>query len=164
MRFFDDRACQVNVEINYDESMILAFLREVSAAQFGDVSETKPLALSPIGALANTSFQYRAMVHPSRAGGGLSKTTQFMPWSNWARAPAPALARRSRSPATDGTFRVKVTGLRPTLVVAGDGRGVVGYAGARLLADLAKATGPDRGFDQALPVTRPAPGFSGVPT
>src|SRR6266511_3422460 len=47
-------------------------------------------------------------------------------------------------PATEGTFQVKVTGLRPKIVVAADGRGVVGHVGARLLADLADATGPPR--------------------
>jgi hypothetical protein len=30
---------------------------------------------------------------------------------------------------------------RPKIVVSGDGRGVVGHAGTRLLADLADATG-----------------------
>ena len=39
---------------------------------------------------------------------------------------------------------MKVTELRPKLVVAGGGRGVVGHAGARLLADLAEATGLQR--------------------
>jgi len=35
-------------------------------------------------------------------------------------------------------------------MVTGDGRGVVGHAGARLLADLADATGLTRAFGQAL--------------
>jgi hypothetical protein len=35
---------------------------------------------------------------------------------------------------------VKVTGSRPKIVVSPDGRGVVGHAGARLLADLADAS------------------------
>jgi hypothetical protein len=35
-------------------------------------------------------------------------------------------------------------------MVAGDGRGVVGHAGARLLADLADATGLTSAFGQAL--------------
>jgi hypothetical protein len=42
---------------------------------------------------------------------------------------------------TRGTRRVKVTGTRPKIVVSADGRGVVGHAGARLLADVADATG-----------------------
>jgi hypothetical protein len=36
---------------------------------------------------------------------------------------------------------VKRTSSRPKLVVAADGRGVVGHAGTRMLADLAEATG-----------------------
>jgi hypothetical protein len=42
---------------------------------------------------------------------------------------------------TRGTRRVKVAGTRPKIVVSADGRGVVGHAGARLLADVADATG-----------------------
>jgi hypothetical protein len=45
---------------------------------------------------------------------------------------------------------VKVTGLRPKITVSADGRGVVGHAGARLLADVADATGLTRGFGDAL--------------
>ncbi|MGI5243728.1 IS1380 family transposase [Dactylosporangium sp. CA-139066] len=45
---------------------------------------------------------------------------------------------------------MKVTGLRPKIVVSADGRGVVGHAGARLLADLADATGLAAGFSDAL--------------
>jgi hypothetical protein len=45
---------------------------------------------------------------------------------------------------------VKVTGSRPKVVVTGGGRGVVGHAGARLLADLAEATGLDAAFSRAL--------------
>jgi hypothetical protein len=45
---------------------------------------------------------------------------------------------------------VKVTGSRPKIVVSADGRGVVGHAGARLLADLADATGLTAGFSDAL--------------
>jgi hypothetical protein len=41
---------------------------------------------------------------------------------------------------------------RPKLVVTADGRGVVGHAGARLLTDLAVATGLARGFGDALAV------------
>jgi hypothetical protein len=45
---------------------------------------------------------------------------------------------------------VKATGSRPKIVVSADGRGVVGHAGARLLADLADATGLTEGFGEAL--------------
>lgn len=36
---------------------------------------------------------------------------------------------------------MKTTGARPKIRVRGDGHGVVGHVGARLLADLADATG-----------------------
>jgi hypothetical protein len=45
---------------------------------------------------------------------------------------------------------MQVTGSRPKIVAAADGRGVVGHAGARLLADLADATGLSAGFGDAL--------------
>ena len=45
---------------------------------------------------------------------------------------------------------MKATGTRPKIVVTGDGRGVVGHAGARLLADLADATGLTSAFSDAL--------------
>jgi len=45
---------------------------------------------------------------------------------------------------------MQVTGLRPKIVAAADGRGVVGHAGARLLADLADATGLSAAFSDAL--------------
>jgi hypothetical protein len=45
---------------------------------------------------------------------------------------------------------MQVTGLRPKIVAAADGRGVVGHAGARLLADLADATGLTGAFSDAL--------------
>lgn len=45
---------------------------------------------------------------------------------------------------------MKVTGSRPKIVAAADGRGVVGHAGARLLADLADVTGLTRAFSDAL--------------
>lgn len=45
---------------------------------------------------------------------------------------------------------MKATPTRPKIVVTGDGRGVVGHAGARLLADLADATGLTSAFSQAL--------------
>jgi Transposase DDE domain group 1 len=49
---------------------------------------------------------------------------------------------------------VKATGARPKIVVAADGKGVVGHAGARLLADLAEATGLTDRFSQALAALR----------
>jgi hypothetical protein len=51
---------------------------------------------------------------------------------------------------TEGTFKVQSTGARPKLMVSGGGRGVVGHAGARMLADMAEATGLARGFGDAL--------------
>jgi flavin-binding protein dodecin len=54
----------------------------------------------------------------------------------------------------EGTFEVKATTSRPRLVVSSDGRGVVGHAGARLLADLAEATGLEAAFLDALAPTR----------
>ena len=45
---------------------------------------------------------------------------------------------------------MKSTSSRPRLVVSSDGRGVVGHAGSRLVADLAEATGLEAGFIDAL--------------
>src|SRR5204863_5123983 len=45
---------------------------------------------------------------------------------------------------------MQVTGSRPKIVAVADGRGVVGHAGARLLADLADATGLTSGLSEAL--------------
>jgi hypothetical protein len=45
---------------------------------------------------------------------------------------------------------MQVTVSRPKIVAAADGRGVVGHAGARLLADLADATGLTAAFGDAL--------------
>jgi Transposase DDE domain group 1 len=45
---------------------------------------------------------------------------------------------------------VKRTSLRPKLVVTADGRGVVNHAGARLLGDLADATGLSAAMSEAL--------------
>lgn len=42
------------------------------------------------------------------------------------------------------------TGSRPKIVATADGRGVVGHAGARLLTDLADATGLTGAFSDAL--------------
>ena len=49
---------------------------------------------------------------------------------------------------------MKNTTSRPRLSVTCDGRGVVAHAGARLLADLAEATGLTRAFSQALSGSR----------
>ena len=49
---------------------------------------------------------------------------------------------------------MKTTGTRPRISVSADGRGVVGHAGARLLSDLADATGLTDGFGEALAVLR----------
>jgi hypothetical protein len=49
---------------------------------------------------------------------------------------------------------VKATATRPKITVTGDGRGVVGHAGARLLADLADATGLTSAFSQSLAAVR----------
>jgi Transposase DDE domain group 1 len=45
---------------------------------------------------------------------------------------------------------MQATGARPKITVGADGRGVVGHAGARLLADVADATGLTGGFGEAL--------------
>jgi hypothetical protein len=45
---------------------------------------------------------------------------------------------------------VKRTSSRPKIVVTADGRGVVGHAGARLLVDVADATGLSAGMSDAL--------------
>jgi DDE family transposase len=49
---------------------------------------------------------------------------------------------------------VKATGSRPKIVVSANGRGVVGHAGARLLADLAEVTGLTRACSDALAALR----------
>lgn len=45
---------------------------------------------------------------------------------------------------------MQVIRTRPKLTVTGDGTGVVAYAGTRLLADLADATGLTHAFSDAL--------------
>jgi hypothetical protein len=45
---------------------------------------------------------------------------------------------------------VKATALRPKIIVSADGRGVVGHAGARLLADVAEVTGLTSACGDAL--------------
>ena len=49
---------------------------------------------------------------------------------------------------------MQVTRTRPRVVVSADGRGVVGHAGTRLLADVADTTGLTGGFSDALAVLR----------
>ena len=46
-------------------------------------------------------------------------------------------------------------GLRPRVRVSADGSGVIGHAGARLLADLAEATGLTAAYSTALRPLRP---------
>jgi Transposase DDE domain group 1 len=58
--------------------------------------------------------------------------------------------RRSETPIKEGTRVVNTTRTRPRIVVSGDGRGVVGHAGTRLLADIADVTGLTGGFSEAL--------------
>lgn len=55
----------------------------------------------------------------------------------------------------EGTFYVQGIGLRPKFQVSADGSGVVGHAGARLLADLADATGLTAAYSAALRPLRP---------
>ncbi|WP_372337870.1 IS1380 family transposase [Streptomyces sp. MK5] len=55
----------------------------------------------------------------------------------------------------EGTFYVQGIGLRPKVHVSADGSGVVGHAGARLLADLADATGLTAAYSAALRPLRP---------
>ena len=49
---------------------------------------------------------------------------------------------------------MKVTGTRPKIVVSADGRGVVSHVGARLLADVAEATGLTRACGEAMASVR----------
>ena len=49
-----------------------------------------------------------------------------------------------------GTRRVKRNSSRSKIVVTADGRGVVGHAGARLLVDLADATGLSKAMSDEL--------------
>ncbi|MFG2887357.1 IS1380 family transposase [Streptomyces sp. NPDC048297] len=55
----------------------------------------------------------------------------------------------------EGTFYVQAIGLRPKVHVSADGSGVAGHAGARLLADLADATGLTAAYSAALRPLRP---------
>ncbi|WP_241200410.1 transposase, partial [Streptomyces sp. ADI92-24] len=55
----------------------------------------------------------------------------------------------------EGTFCVRAIGLRPKVQVSADGSGVVGHAGARLLTDLADATGLTAAYSTALRPFRP---------
>ncbi|MEV8106334.1 IS1380 family transposase, partial [Streptomyces sp. NPDC088135] len=56
---------------------------------------------------------------------------------------------------TEGTFYVQSIGLRPKIRVSANGSGVVGHAGARLLADLADANGLTAAYSTALRSLRP---------
>ncbi|MFE6682591.1 IS1380 family transposase [Streptomyces sp. NPDC057729] len=55
----------------------------------------------------------------------------------------------------EGTFCVQGIGSRPRLHVSADGAGVVGHAGARLLADLADVTGLTSAYSTVLRPLRP---------
>ncbi|MFD8193891.1 IS1380 family transposase [Streptomyces wuyuanensis] len=55
----------------------------------------------------------------------------------------------------EGTFYVQAIGLRPRVHISADGSGVVGHAGAWLLADLADATGLTAAYSAALRPLRP---------
>jgi hypothetical protein len=57
---------------------------------------------------------------------------------------------RDLSAQEKGTSEVKRTASRPKIVVTVDGRGVVGHAGTRMLADLADATGLSVAMSEAL--------------
>jgi hypothetical protein len=61
----------------------------------------------------------------------------------------------------EGTFRVRDTRGRPKVTVTVDGRGVVAHAGARLLTDLAEATGLTERFCGVLASTRERSGGHG---
>jgi len=50
----------------------------------------------------------------------------------------------------EGTSEVQAIACFPKVVVSGDGRGVVSHVGARLLAEVAQATGLVEAFDQAV--------------
>jgi hypothetical protein len=50
----------------------------------------------------------------------------------------------------EGTCQVQAIACLPKVVVSADGRGVVSHVGARLLADVAQATGLVEAFDQAV--------------
>ncbi len=62
------------------------------------------------------------------------------------------LAEGSIQTVSEGTCCVQTTGSRPRVYVTADGRGVVGHAGTRLLADIADVTGLTGGFSDALRV------------
>ncbi|MFI1120545.1 IS1380 family transposase [Streptomyces hygroscopicus] len=55
----------------------------------------------------------------------------------------------------EGTFCVQAIGLRPKVHVTADGAGMVGHAGARLLVDLADATGLTAAYSDVLRPLRP---------
>ncbi|MFD3807900.1 transposase, partial [Streptomyces sp. NPDC058619] len=59
------------------------------------------------------------------------------------------------SSSEEGTFCVQAIGSRPPLVISADGTGVAGHAGARLLSDLADATGLTTAYSAALRPLRP---------
>src|SRR5713101_7056937 len=57
---------------------------------------------------------------------------------------------KTPNPRQEGTYHVKATKHRPALKVSADGRGVVGHAGSRLLAEMADLSGLTDALSQAL--------------
>jgi Transposase DDE domain group 1 len=62
--------------------------------------------------------------------------------------------RESETPIKEGTYQMQVTRTRPKITATADGRGVVGHAGTRLLADVADVTGLTGAFGDALAMLR----------
>jgi hypothetical protein len=58
------------------------------------------------------------------------------------------------APTKEGTLRVKTNPWRPKLKVTLGGKGAVGHAGARLLADVGDALGLTAGLSQAMAPTK----------
>lgn len=79
-------------------------------------------------------------------------------WSNNPQERLNKERRESHVPVAEGTCWVKATATRPKIMVTGGGRGVVGHVGARLLADLADATGLTSVFGGVLAGLRARPG------
>jgi hypothetical protein len=78
--------------------------------------------------------------------------------------PQPWILSRDQSSTAKVTCKVKRTGIRPKIVVAADGRGVVSHVGGRLLTDLADATGLSEMVSEALlPLRQRAPDAGSAP-
>lgn len=65
---------------------------------------------------------------------------------NWGNEPCRGLLSSS----TEGAFCIQAVGSLPRVVVSTDGSGVVGHAGACLLAELAHATGLTHAYSTAM--------------